>query len=515
MNIFLEYLIIKKSGLFDANYYYEQYPDVRRADMDPLWHYVKWGWKEGRDPNKIFKTSLYLSEYHDVFNARLNPFVHYIRFGKAEGRKGIPEINHSPINATSSITESSNDIYADQHQEWRQKAIDKFLSYTQKKNFSYKLNYLMLLPLFSMGGGELVTMDFIYTIIHENKQNGILLLVTDKNYIKNSFDIPENVLIIVLDEFLESITYSSKKVFIFDLINLIRPDVIHNINSDVMWNLIIEKGDHIRSIAKLYSNIFCFQYNMQMERIGYAEQYLQKAIPYLDGLLSDNKRFISDAINEYHLNEYSEKFHCLYTPAQITSLNSPDIVKERINQYPGKRKTRNRLRCVWAGRLDEEKRWSQFLQIVERASCYDFEMYGQAVIDQQKEIPQYPNLNFRGGFKSSIEEFILNDFDVFLFTSRWEGLPTTLIATGSCGIPIIAPVVGGVGEIITTETGYPLPEQATVNDFLEALKEVESDPYEASRRARNLLDLVLSQHSWEQFRNGVLSLPGYLKTIKQ
>jgi hypothetical protein len=87
MNIFFEYLIIKKSGLFDANYYYEQYPDVRQADIDPLMHFVKHGWREGRNPNSQFNTSYYLKKYKDVQNAEVNPFVHYIRHGQNEHRQ--------------------------------------------------------------------------------------------------------------------------------------------------------------------------------------------------------------------------------------------------------------------------------------------------------------------------------------------------------------------------------------------------------------------------------------------
>lgn len=96
MNIFLEYLIIKKSGLFDANYYYEQYPDVRRADMDPLMHFVKHGWREGRNPNGQFNTSYYLKKYKDVQNAEVNPFVHYIRHGQNEHRQISQSIGISP-----------------------------------------------------------------------------------------------------------------------------------------------------------------------------------------------------------------------------------------------------------------------------------------------------------------------------------------------------------------------------------------------------------------------------------
>jgi hypothetical protein len=55
-----DYFLIKQSGLFDEAYYSLQYPDIRRADVNPLWHFVSVGWKEGRNPSSLFCTDSYL-----------------------------------------------------------------------------------------------------------------------------------------------------------------------------------------------------------------------------------------------------------------------------------------------------------------------------------------------------------------------------------------------------------------------------------------------------------------------
>ena len=61
-------------------------PDVAAARMDPLVHYARWGWLEGRDPSARFDTVDYLSAHPDVYAAGLNPLEHYLRAGAAEGR---------------------------------------------------------------------------------------------------------------------------------------------------------------------------------------------------------------------------------------------------------------------------------------------------------------------------------------------------------------------------------------------------------------------------------------------
>ena len=78
--------LIKKSGLFDPVYYLFTYPDVRIADMDPLTHFMKVGWKEGRNPSDKFNTLFYLNAYADVREQGINPLIHYICYGRREGR---------------------------------------------------------------------------------------------------------------------------------------------------------------------------------------------------------------------------------------------------------------------------------------------------------------------------------------------------------------------------------------------------------------------------------------------
>ena len=80
------YRIIKKSKLFDAKYYLLTYPDVRKAGIDPLKHFIEYGWKEGRNPSTLFNTSFYLNTYPDVREAKINPLLHYIRDGKTESK---------------------------------------------------------------------------------------------------------------------------------------------------------------------------------------------------------------------------------------------------------------------------------------------------------------------------------------------------------------------------------------------------------------------------------------------
>jgi hypothetical protein len=72
--------------VFNTRYYLDTNPDVAAAQVDPLGHYMNFGWREGRDPSVAFDTSSYLDAHRDVAAAGMNPVFHYLNYGQAERR---------------------------------------------------------------------------------------------------------------------------------------------------------------------------------------------------------------------------------------------------------------------------------------------------------------------------------------------------------------------------------------------------------------------------------------------
>lgn len=70
------YRAIKKQNLFDEDFYVKKYP--KTSSMDPLLHYLFFGFKEGKKPNKTFDGAFYVNEY----DIDINPLIHYALFGK-------------------------------------------------------------------------------------------------------------------------------------------------------------------------------------------------------------------------------------------------------------------------------------------------------------------------------------------------------------------------------------------------------------------------------------------------
>lgn len=81
------YRTIKKNNLVDTTYYLKNNADIRISGMDPILHYMYFGFKENRKPNKSFDGDYYLKKHGDVKKSKINPLVHYSLYGIKEGRK--------------------------------------------------------------------------------------------------------------------------------------------------------------------------------------------------------------------------------------------------------------------------------------------------------------------------------------------------------------------------------------------------------------------------------------------
>ena len=78
--------LIRRSPLFDAEWYLTNNSDVAAAGMDPAYHYLRYGVLSNRNPSPYFANEEYYALNSDVRSANLNPLLHYERFGRREGR---------------------------------------------------------------------------------------------------------------------------------------------------------------------------------------------------------------------------------------------------------------------------------------------------------------------------------------------------------------------------------------------------------------------------------------------
>lgn len=88
-------------------------------------------------------------------------------------------------------------------------------------------------------------------------------------------------------------------------------------------------------------------------------------------------------------------------------------------------------------------------------------------------------------FKGFVSNADLIDFyshttvNLFINTSQYEGLPVSMMEAQSFGIPILGTNVGAVNEIVTSQTGWLLPEHASPAEITEVIRHLFSQSPEA------------------------------------
>lgn len=83
--------LIRRCGLFDRDWYYDEYGDVAAAGLNALDHFTMFSTVQHRSPNSIFDTAWYLAQNPDVATRGENALVHFLREGASR------EVDPSPL----------------------------------------------------------------------------------------------------------------------------------------------------------------------------------------------------------------------------------------------------------------------------------------------------------------------------------------------------------------------------------------------------------------------------------
>ncbi len=148
--------------LFDFEFYRVTNADLELAismtEVDPIDHYMEFGWLESRDPSPDFSTRAYLSKYPEVMRQQINPLLHYICWGKAAGMNAL-------VRASEIVAELDETYEFDVGNDIRSGLVEKF-AYQSAPPASYRPERLQIhfvIPDFGVGGGGHMT---IFRIVH-------------------------------------------------------------------------------------------------------------------------------------------------------------------------------------------------------------------------------------------------------------------------------------------------------------------------------------------------------------
>ncbi|MBX3165252.1 MAG: glycosyltransferase [Bacteroidetes bacterium] len=101
----------------------------------------------------------------------------------------------------------------------------------------------------------------------------------------------------------------------------------------------------------------------------------------------------------------------------------------------------------------------------------------EEIKQKAKELPNNVQVNFKGRqTQQEIFDFYTKaPVDIFINVSESEGIPVSIMEAISFGIPVIATDVGGISEIINTQTGWLIAKEFDANEVANYVQNIKSN----------------------------------------
>jgi len=187
-----------------------------------------------------------------------------------------------------------------------------------------------------------------------------------------------------------------------------------------------------------------------------------------------------------------------------------------INKYQ-REKVKQREYITFIGRLSYIKGIDIFISIIrdlyKKDKDLNFLIVGDGplrnlVEGAKKDLP----IKYYKSYPYAKISDIYNMSKVLLLTSRFEGLPTTILESLACGTPVIASDVGGVSEVISNDLNGYLFDILSKEQVYENILNLIHDEKKLRRFGENGRKLIEKSYSWNIISNKIEKI--YRQLIK-
>jgi glycosyltransferase involved in cell wall biosynthesis/GT2 family glycosyltransferase len=280
-----------------------------------------------------------------------------------------------------------------------------------------------------------------------------------------------------------------------------RVRTLHVMNSHLGWQLLAERGERLRSFARLYASLFWYGPSREDRLLGYAAECLPAAVPHLDTVITDNRTFGERLARDYGYPR--DLFRCVYHPV------------EHVADAPLRPADGAPPRVLWASRFAPEKLPAVLLAVARELPQVEFLVYGEPPHDGTveaalaSELGTLPNVRMNGSF-DGFGSLPAEGCAAFLYTSSSDGMPNVVVEAMAAGLPVVAPEVGGIAELVDETTGWPVRAPADANAYRDALRAALSDAEAARSRAAAGLERIRERHRFDGFVAQLRAVRGYL-----
>ncbi len=438
-------------------------------------------------------------------------FEHWQDFGRAEGRKYAKRLNVPDWLQDEMVAISSLEPKLFPSRTFFETAVDYDPMRTSRTGVVYgrlldevkatAFTHVFLLPWVKASGADVVALHHIRALAEEFDAR-ILVILTEQAESPWLHRVHESARTLHFGEMASGAQEWEACLLLARLLLMLRPAIIHNVNSALGWQIFCRHGAALRSVSRLYASLFCFDYRPDGEPFGYALD-LERAHAHLERVFTDNQAFADQMIRMYGIAE--DLFFVVHYP--VCSVPRFEYCPEA---HP---------KILWAGRAVKQKRPDILKQIAERLPEHVFHVYGSGPLDQAAEVSEswqelarLENVSMPGGY-DGFDSLPTENYALFLYTSQWDGMPNVVLEAAAAGLPVLAPDVGGIGELIPAESGFLVSRFDDVDAYVTSIRGATAEPHILAKHRATMLREVSEKHSYSGFISALGKLPMYTGAI--
>ncbi|CUH82631.1 glycosyltransferase [Tropicibacter naphthalenivorans] len=516
---------------FDHAFYLSQNPDIRALEeVDPVAHYLRAGWREGRDPAPWFGTRAYLTRYPEVAESGENPFVHYLTTGREAGNLAAPFTGLRDLADAYGLPPlEAEAAWRDRYEELRRRlergalgqevrkvarfeplveqgwaealAVkvppfhnDQISSRTgamlrlQKAAAHTPARFVICVNRARFGGARRVEGHLAHALAAEHGPDAVLVITTDQPGALPASKLPQGVRHVDFADLAPLLRGDPRQRVLAEFLRSLAPEAVFNINSRLMWDMLTPYGTALSASMRLYACLLCNEQTDMGHATGYPLRRFYRHFDQLSGVMTDSD-FLTAELCARHMLPETDAAHVVTVPNPVDP-GIPVAPRPTSNARP---------QIFWAGRLDAQKRVDLALGIARALPEADFRIWGETVMGGAPLPPLPDNVTLEGRY-DRFADLPLQECDTWLYTSGWDGVPMMLLEVAMTGVPLVGSDVGGTGEVLRDGLARKLPPEATPEAWAEALRAVLAAPDEARKQALTLRETLMSERDARAYR---------------
>ena len=372
---------------------------------------------------------------------------------------------------------------------------------------------VLLLPWLKPGGAE----KYILQILHEMHQSGAIgRLIVLSGHAANKHEwaglLPKGAVFIDVFNAFPMLDDAGRDSMVARALLAVGEQGarLHIKNSPFAHRLLDLYGPVFSSHFKVIYYRFCdYVYTWRGKRVYGPNgiSFMRRQLTNIDLLISDCHSIVA---SDFARLGTSSKYQVIY--AKCSSRNTPVLMRS------------SGQRLLWASRVSAQKR-PELVAAIAAALLREYpglviETYGHLEENYTNQaIFNVTGVEYRGSF-DGFDGLPLENFDAFIYTSYFDGLPNIVLEALGAGLPVIAPDVGGIAEaVIDGHTGFLVPDlvddEALIAAYVDAVRRLYGNCDRTREMANNGRRMIVEQHGDSNFRRRVSEVFGLVTQCKE